>query len=315
MRWVEIEVSAGDLTACRVGNRGPGRPARGLALAWCRLNRTISLQSRTMPIVDLFSKLLGGEGKPPLVIAHGLLGSSRNWQTCGKRFSEHFEVHALDLRNHGESPHDDEMSFQVMGDDIGAWLESRRISEPVLLGHSMGGKSMANLATRRPELLRALIVEDIAPKPYPPRWEREFAAMKALPVGVLKSRTEAEKLLEEEVKDWAFRKFLVTNLERDTDGGGLRWTVNLDLLHRALPRLFERGIEEGARFEKPVLFVRGERSKFVDPKADEDLIGQFFPQAELVTIPGAGHNVHFDAPEAFVEAVVEWVTRVVDGSR
>ena len=147
---------------------------------------------------------------------------------------------------------------------------------------------------------------DIAPRAAPPRWEREFALMRRMPVGQFTTRAEAETWLEPDIRDWAFRKFLVSNLERD-EAGGFRWIVNLDILHAALPNLFQQVPQDGERYDGPVLYLRGELSKFIQDE-DEAMIKAFFPAVRLVTVAGAGHNIHFDQVERFVEIVTENLT-------
>jgi esterase len=242
-----------------------------------------------------------GSGGLPLVVLHGLLGSSRNWQRAGVLLGPEGRVCALDLRNHGRSPHAPEMSYAVMAADVAAWLKAEGIERCHLLGHSMGGKVAMWLATEAEPLIASLTVVDIAPRAYAPRWEKEFAHMRRMPVERMKSRAEAEAFLEEAISDWAFRKFLVSNLER-MDGGGFRWIVNLAVLEASLPALFRQVPETGLRFNGPTLFLRGERSRFVE-ESDTTMIQSFFPEAQLMTIAEAGHNVHFDQPERFAEAV------------
>lgn len=251
--------------------------------------------------VKLFSRAYGGTGHPPLVILHGLLGSSRNWQTAARLLTERYEVHALDLRNHGQSPHAEDMSYAAQATDVCAWIDGLGRGPVTLLGHSMGGKVAMRVACGFPNVVARLVVADIAVHAYPPRWEREFAAMRALDLDALGSRGAAEQALEASISDWAFRKFLCTNLDRDPEGR-LRWSVNLDRLQASLPELFRKSIAEDAVFDAPCRFLRGERSRFV---VDEDWpeIQRHFPRADLVTIPGAGHNVHFDAPQVFSEAL------------
>ncbi len=248
-------------------------------------------------------RFLGGDGMPPCVILHGLLGSSRNWLTVGKALSRHFAVYALDARNHGESPHTDQMDYPSMVEDLEEWRKSVLADQPFrLLGHSMGGKTAMRYACTYPNRVEALVVVDIAVRTYKPRWEKEFAAMLRMPLTAMKSRSEAESWLEAEgVSDWAFRKFLITNLERD-EGGEFRWTINLEVLQASLPDLFIQPIDNSARFDGPVLWLRGERSDFVSA-SDFDQIRKHFPQAQIETIKGAGHNVHFEQMEPFVDAV------------
>ncbi|MEX0326302.1 MAG: alpha/beta fold hydrolase [Puniceicoccaceae bacterium] len=261
-----------------------------------------------MHIVSLAHRQLGtaGSGRSsPLLLLHGLLGSSRNWQTSGRLLWERHSVYVPDLRNHGESPHAREMDYPSLAADVLGWMDREGIGKAHIVGHSMGGKVAMYLACRYKERFSSLTVVDIACRAYPPRWEKEFAVMQAMPVQSFTRRLEAEEWLEKDIRDWAFRKFLVSNLDRNP-AGGFRWIVNLDILQAALPNLFQQVPAEGQSWEGPVLFLRGEQSRFF---LDEDLAmgRRFFPAATLQTIADAGHNVHFDQPAAFVEAVLEHV--------
>jgi pimeloyl-ACP methyl ester carboxylesterase len=156
----------------------------------------------------LYHRDLGGTGRPPLVILHGMLGSSRNWQTTGRDLAEKYHVLALDLRNHGDSPHASEMSYAAMVEDVIGWLDAQQLTRVTLLGHSMGGKVAMLLACRHPERVAGLIVVDIAPKDY--RWpahREEFAAMNELDLASLESRAAGEQAFESRISDWAMRKF------------------------------------------------------------------------------------------------------------
>lgn len=255
-----------------------------------------------METVALFHREFGTTGRPPLVLLHGLLGSSRNWLQAGKRLAEHFDVYALDLRNHGQSPHHPAMDYPELAADVLAWLDARGLQRVHLLGHSMGGKTAMQLACAHPDRITRLIVADIAPVAAEPRWRTEFAAMRRIDLTSLKQRGDAAVQLEADVPDWGFRQFLLTNLDRDASGTGFRWAINLPVLEAALPTLFQAGIAPDAHFTGPTLFLPGERSRFIRP-ADYAVIRHHFPAAEFVTIPNAGHNVHFDNVDAFVEAV------------
>jgi pimeloyl-ACP methyl ester carboxylesterase len=255
-------------------------------------------------VVTLHHKNLGGVGKPPLVILHGLLGSSRNWQTAGRDLAEHFHVFALDLRNHGASPHADDMTYAAMVADVLGWLDAQQIDRATLLGHSMGGKAAMLLACRQPSRVERLVVVDIAPKNY--RWaahRAEFAAMNELDLGHLQSRAEAELRFEAHVDDWAMRKFLTTNLERDAQGNW-RWLVNLPVLTAALPELEKNSLEETDRFAGAARFVTGARSNYVAAE-DHAIVRRHFPTAEFKTIADAGHNPHMEQRPEFVRAVLE----------
>jgi esterase len=253
-------------------------------------------------VLKLFHRDLGGAGHPPLVILHGLLGSSRNWQTVGADLAEKFHVSALDLRNHGRSPHADEMTYGAMMDDVLAWLDTQAISQATFLGHSLGGKVAMLLACRHPDRVARLIVVDIAPKEYSlPAHHEEFTAMNELDLSRLASRAEAERQFEMRVPKWAMRKFLVTNLERDADGRW-RWQVNLPVLTRTLPEIEKNSLAPGDRYTGSTLFILGGKSRFVDAQ-DHEKIRQCFPSARIETIADAGHNPHMDEREKFVETV------------
>jgi esterase len=253
--------------------------------------------------MQLFHRDLGGEGKPPLVILHGLLGSSRNWQTAGKELTADYHVCALDLRNHGSSSHADEMTYAAMAGDVVAWMDARGIAQATLMGHSMGGKAAMLLACRHPERVTRLVIVDIAPKDY--FWaahRAEFAAMNELDLGSLQSRAEAELRFEARVDDWAMRKFIVTNLERVTDGTGWRWLINLPVLTVALPTLEKNSLTDTDRFDGETLFVVGGKSRYVQSE-DHAGIMRHFPQARIEVIAESGHNPHMETREAFVRVV------------
>ena len=251
----------------------------------------------------LFHRDLCGAGKPPLVIVHGFLGSSRNWQTAGRDLSEIFHVFALDLRNHGGSPHAGEMTYEAMMADVLAWLDTHGLKRAALLGHSMGGKVGMLLACRHPARVERLIVVDIAPKDYFwPERLGEFAAMKELNLPTLHSRAEAEKQIETQVPDWAMRKFLLTNLERDADGRW-RWQINLPVLTTALPALEANALRPGDRFDGPALFIRGGKSRYL-AESDRPAIMAHFPAARIETVAEAGHNPHIETRDEFVRLVL-----------
>lgn len=247
----------------------------------------------------------GGEGRPPLVILHGLLGSSRNWQTAGRDLAAHFHVCALDLRNHGESFHAREMDYAIMAGDVVAWLDATGFERVHLLGHSMGGKVAMRLACSRPARLDRLVVVDIAPRAYPSTHTREFAAMQALDPARITSREQALHAMEAHVPDWGMRQFLLSNLVRGPTGR-FRWSINLPGLVAALPALEECFLDPEDRFEKDVLFLLGGKSRYFLP-GDEQQVAAHFPHARLATIPESGHNPHFETRERFVALVRDFL--------
>ena len=237
------------------------------------------------------------------MVLHGLLGSSRNWLTTGGDLAADYHVMALDLRNHGKSPHLAEMTYDAMVADVLAWMDARHLKRVTLMGHSMGGKVAMLLACRHPERVERLIVVDIAPRDYLSNAHRaEFAAMHELRLDTLKSRGEAELRFEARVDDWAMRKFLITNLER-TEAGGWKWQINLPALTAALPVLEKTPLAADDRFSGPTLFIIGGKSRYVQD-GDRSAIEGHFPGAHVEVIEDSGHNPHMEKREAFVQAVL-----------
>lgn len=253
-------------------------------------------------MVPLFHRDFGGAGKPPLLLLHGLLGSSRNWQTVGADLAATYHVLALDLRNHGLSPHDDAHDYDAMERDLAAWMDAQGMMSATILGHSMGGKAAMAFACRRPGRVDALVVVDIAPKTYTlDQHDENFAAMNALDLAALKSRQEAEAFLTTRIKDWAMMKFIATNLERAADGKFF-WRVNLAVLTRELRTMGRTPFGPADAFKGPTLFVLGGKSRYVKPE-DHAAIHAHFPQAKIETIANSGHNPHIEARTEFVEVL------------
>lgn len=253
--------------------------------------------------VALASRELGGAGAPALVVLHGLLGSSRNWQSAGAALAARGpRVVALDLRNHGESPWADACGHAEMARDVAAWIERSGLAPVHLLGHSLGGKVAMRLAADRPDLVARLTVVDIVPRDYPGRLRVEFEAMRQLDLAATRGRREADAALAAQVPDWAQRQFLLTNLGQDAAGAWV-WKVNFRALEAALPLMLANPLAPGQRYAGPARLIRGGKSDYV---RDEDLPGfrACFPAGDVVTLPGSGHNPHFDARGAFVDAVL-----------
>ena len=239
---------------------------------------------------------------PPLIVLHGLLGSSDNWRTLSRAvFGTHFEVFTVDQRNHGRSPHSDTFDYPAMVEDLAGFMDAHGLAAARLLGHSMGGKTAMHFALAYPERVEALVVVDIAPKPYSPRHTALFDALRGLDLGAYRSRAEIDAALRPQIPSDGIRNFLLKNLQRDGQGG-YGWRMNLEGIYRHYDRL-NGVLEADGTFEGPTLFVRGGASDYV---ADEDreVIVSFFPDAEIVTIDGAGHWVHAEKPKEFAEVVL-----------
>lgn len=254
-------------------------------------------------MVSLIHRDLGGAGNPPLVILHGLLGSSRNWLTAGRDLTARYHVAVLDLRNHGASPHVAGMTYAEMMADVIGWLDAQGLSRVSLLGHSMGGKVAMLLACRHPERVERLVVADIVPKDYFWAGHRaSFAAMNDLNLSDLNSRAEAEMRIEGRVPNWGMRKFLLTNLERNAEGQWY-WLANLAELTASLSVLESNPLAPGDTFGGPALFIAGGKSNYVEA-TDHALIQRHFPSAQIVVLPDSGHNPHLEAREAFARTVL-----------
>ena len=255
--------------------------------------------------MQLFHRDLGGTGQPPLVLLHGMLGSSRNWASAGADLAAHFHVGALDLRNHGRSPHAAEMTYAAMMADVLAWLDAQGIARATVLGHSMGGKVAMLLACRHPERVARLVAVDIAPRDYFwPAHRQSFAAMNELQLADLRTRGDAELRFAARVPSLGMRKFLATNLEQD-GAGKWTWQINLPVLTASLPDLEKNPLTAADQFEGPVRFIAGGQSNYIEP-GDHAAIRTYFPHAVVEVIPEANHNPHMETRAIFVGKVFEF---------
>lgn len=258
--------------------------------------------------VALAHREYGGRGRAPLVVLHGLLGSSRNWAGAGRRLAEHFHVFALDLRNHGDSPDAAGMDFAELAADVVAWLDEHGLERVDLMGHSLGGKVAMRFACDHPERLGLLFLLDIAPRDYPPAPEI-LDAMAALDPSTFTRRGEAEEALAESIPDAATRLFVLTNLVRTSeDDGGFRWQVNLEELRRERSTMSQSPLAPGESYAGPAVLIAGARSPYVK-ESDDELLRSHFPEIEIRRLPQSGHNVHIDRPQAFVDLVAELARR------
>jgi pimeloyl-ACP methyl ester carboxylesterase len=240
----------------------------------------------------------------PLLILHGLFGSLQNWQTISRRLSAHFQVFAVDQRNHGASPHDSEMNYRVMAEDVLGFLDSQRLQRASLLGHSMGGKTAMMFSLLYPQRVDKLICADIAPRAYPPHHSQILEALIALNPSAFRNRADIEAALTPAIPEKATRQFLLKNLAHDPNGG-FSWKLNLHGIDENYSHLNE-AMPPDRSCDKPALFLRGQASDYI-LDSDWPLIQQLFPRARLITIPAAGHWLHADAPEPFLQAVLEFM--------
>lgn len=201
-------------------------------------------------------------GRPPLVIAHGLLGSARNWGVIARRLSTAIQVIAVDMRNHGDSPHDSDHSYEALAADLAAVIDAHG-GRADLLGHSMGGKAAMVLALQAPERIRRLIVADIAPTAYPHTQIDNVRALQALDLSGIARRSDADAALAARVPDPAMRAFFLQSLAVTPEGAA--WKLNLDALADQMPQIMGFPKIDGS-FPGPALFLTGETSDYVGPE-------------------------------------------------
>ena len=245
------------------------------------------------------------EREPPLLIAHGLFGSARNFNTIGRRLANTRRVILVDMRNHGESPWDPDNSYPAMAGDLAEAIGRLGGGRATLLGHSMGGKAAMTLALTSPELVAGLIVADIAPVPYEHSHLGHIEAMKEADLSKITRRSDADPMLAEAVPDRMLRAFLLQNLV--VEDGRARWRINLDALAGNMDAMlgFPGDLPEPA-FEGPAYFLHGGESPYAAP-GTHSRIRALFPAAEIEALPGAGHWLHAEQPDAFVEQVEGWL--------
>jgi esterase len=239
-----------------------------------------------------------------LIVLHGLFGSHQNWQPVARRLSGRFRVHTVDLRNHGASPHHDEVNYPLMAEDLHGFMDQAGIASAHVLGHSLGGKVAMQFALLWPQRVGKLVVVDIAPRAYESVHDEVFAALRGLHLSRIRTRTEADAALAGSIPHHATRRFLLTNLVPLPEGG-FRWRVNLEALSAQREQL-TAAVTGMVPFEGPMLFVRGGCSDYVCD-TDRVPIERLFPQARLETIEGAGHWVHVDALEAFLDQITSFL--------
>ena len=256
-----------------------------------------------------------GEGAP-LIIVHGLYGASDNWVSIGRRLAENFEVFLIDQRNHGRSPHSPEHNYDLMVDDLYEFVEKLNIEKAILLGHSMGGKTVMHFAKRYPERVSALIVLDIAPKSYVQVARQQsgqishyhiLTAMKSIDFSSVKTRKDVDAELSLKIKDIRIRQFLLKNIQRAKDNV-LSWRINVDALYNNLDVVMngELDADNESIVGFSVLFIRGSDSNYIE---DEDMnrITKIFPYAELETIENAGHWLHAEQPNKLISLIVNFL--------
>jgi len=247
-----------------------------------------------------------GETGPAIVILHGLFGSSDNWLTTSKTIAANgYRVFLVDQRNHGQSPRANDQDYQNMAADLHEFLTDHGIDKSILVGHSMGGKTVMQYAMTYPGTFEKLVVVDIAPKFYPIHHAEIIRGLKAINLLGIKGRNEADAILQTYEPILAVRQFLLKNLYRN-EQGVFDWRINIPVIERELHGIGEE-LTNPSIITAPALFIRGSESPYI---TNEDIpdIKRIFPNAQVQTIQGAGHWVQAEKPVEFVDVLMNFIT-------
>ncbi len=252
--------------------------------------------------MELSYRALGGEGAP-IVILHGLFGSSQNWAGMGRKLISQGAVYALDLRNHGDSPHAPTHTLSDCVGDLHDWVTAHGPGPVRLIGHSMGGQVAMGFAVALPDLVSGIAVLDIAPRPYPADHENELRALRT-DIRGCRTRAELDSLLTALLPDPGVRQFILTNAVRD--GDGFRWRLDVEAL--AASTLFGDFMHFAGRYEGPALLVACGKSAYVQEE-DRALMKRLFPSVRIAAIPEADHWPHISAPAELEKTLHEFLSR------
>lgn len=251
----------------------------------------------------LYSKI-EGEGSPFLII-HGFLGMSDNWKTLANQFAQlGFQVHALDMRNHGKSFHSDEFNYEVMVQDVKEYVDFHQLKDITLLGHSMGGKIAMLFATTYSNLISKLIVADIGPKYYAPHHQTILAALNAIDFSVKPSRGDVDEIISGYISDFGTKQFLLKNLYW-VEPGQLGFRFNLAVFNEKISEIGSQLPFEN-HYDGETLFLRGDKSDYI-LDSDFETIKYHFSKAEILTVSNAGHWLHAENPSEFYQKVTDFI--------
>ncbi len=245
-----------------------------------------------------------GQG-PAVILMHGMFGSLSNLGNLARELIEHYRVISVDLRNHGDSPHEDAMSIPLMADDIVELMDDLGLSQAHLVGHSLGGKLGMHVALHRPDRVSSLLVADIAPVNYPQKNNDVVEALSLLDSRRIESRRDADQAIAELIGDRVTRGFILKNLQRDNEGG-----FSLKLNVKSIVANYSGSLVDapaGEPFSGPTLFIKGEASAYIQEK-HRPLIAELFPVSEVQVIAGAGHWLHAEKPEQFNRLVIDFLS-------
>ncbi len=240
------------------------------------------------------------ENGPALIIMHGLFGMLDNWHQIAQKLSENYSVISLDMPNHGSSSHYDRINYEEMAQLISEFLKEQNIDSAYIVGHSMGGKVAMSLAMQFPEIVKKLIVVDIAPKAYKPGHLDIFDAILNLDISKFQTRGEIDENIKEKLPDFGVRQFILKNLGRNSDGSFF-WKMNVKGIFNSYEDIIaDLKIEH--TFEKDTLFIKGSLSKYIK-ESDYGKIHALFPNSVIKEVEGAGHWVHAEAPDKVIDLI------------
>ena len=250
-------------------------------------------------------KEVNDRSQTPLIILHGLFGSSKNWHLIARELSKKHLVYSLDLRNHGQSPHSDSMDYPHMAQDVLSFIEQNNFTSVNIIAHSMGGKTALWLALNKPQLIEKLVIADIAPVSYTHDFDLVLNALQSIPLSTIKSRKDADQYLAKSIKEQSLRQFLLQNLQLKQ--GQYQWRLNLKAISQSIPQITGFPDTSGLDpFPKRVLFIGGGQSEYLN-KANQQLTRKLFPYASFSIIKSAGHWLHAEQPGLFQHLVEVYI--------
>ncbi|PHI38263.1 alpha/beta hydrolase [Pseudoalteromonas sp. GCY] len=247
---------------------------------------------------------IGDQAKPSVFVMHGLFGSLENVNVVAKALAEHFNVINVDLRNHGRSFHDEQMSYPIMANDVKSLMDELKLDKIHLVGHSMGGKVAMQFAQLFPESINKLVVLDIAPVDYHSRHDAIIAALNEVQKSDVSSRSEADTIMSQYIETLGVRQFLLKSLAKNEEGK-LAWRFNLDVITEKYDTITSN-INETHSCLCDTLFIKGNNSDYILPEHRE-AIARFFPNARAKIIQGAGHWLHAEKPEAVNRSIIDFL--------
>jgi esterase len=236
----------------------------------------------------------------PVVLVHGLFGSLDNLGILARDLVADYDILQVDMRNHGLSPRDPQMTYAAMAQDLLDTLDDLQLEKATFIGHSMGGKAVMALSALAPERIDGLVAIDIAPVDYHVRRHDEiFAAINAVTAAGAATRQQAAAVMREHLQEEGVIQFLLKSF---VDG---QWRFNVPVLWDQYSHIVSW--QPVPAWPHPVLFIPGGNSPYVSDEYRDALLAQF-PQARAHVIAGAGHWVHAEKPEAVLRAIRRYLS-------